>query len=223
MTVGIDADQKLVVTIAGQSYTSTNTVPTGKWAFLTLSYKNTTSGSVLNASVADDAATTTLFVDEAVVKYNGNGRLVVGNGITGSIHELLLWDEAHDMTTALLNRSKTKNPSTRHLIGYWKMDEGEGTSIRDYSRNRHMTMSAATWYLNNANKSVKLDGSHYLSIDASSLPVCVDDDYAVEFWMRGAAQSDAQLLQMGDIALWVKADGTLQFTGKRYMNCRAIS
>lgn len=218
MTVGIDADQKLVVTIAGKSYKSTNAVPTGKWAFLTLSYKNTTSGSVLNASVADDAATTTLFVDEAVVKYNGNGRLVVGNGITGSIHELLLWDEAHDMTTALLNRSKTKNPSTRHLIGYWKMDEGEGTSIRDYSRNRHMTMSAATWYLNNANKSVKLDGSHYLSIDASSLPVCVDDDYAVEFWMRGAAQSDAQLLQMGDIALWVKADGTLQFTGKGAYN-----
>ena len=218
MTVGIDADQKLVVTIAGQSYTSTNTVPTGKWAFLTLSYKNTATGSVLNASVADDATTTSLFVDKAVVKYNGNGRLVVGKEITGSIHELLLWDEAHDMTTALLNRSKTKNPSTRHLIGYWKMDEGEGTSIRDYSRNRHMTMSAATWYLNNANKSVKLDGSHYLSIDASSLPVCVDDDYVVEFWMRGAAQSDAQLLQMGDIALWVKADGTLQFTGKGAYN-----
>ena len=218
MSVGINADQKLVVTISGETYTSTNTVPTGKWAFLTLSYRNTASGSLLNASVADDANTTNLFVDKAVAGYKGNGKLTVGTGMTGSIHELLLWDEAHDMTTALLNRSKTKNPSTRHLIGYWKMDEGEGTTIRDYSRNRHMTMSDATWYLNNDNKSVVLDGSHYLKIDASCLPVCVDDDYAVEFWMRGAVQSDAQLLQMGEISLWVKADGTLQFTGKGAYN-----
>ena len=218
MTIGLDADKKLVVNIAGQTYTSTKTIPTGKWAFLTLSYRNTATGSFLNASVADDANTTNLFIDNAVAKYNGNGRLSVGVNMTGSIHELLLWDEAHDMTTALLNRSKTKNPSTRHLIGYWKMDEGEGTSIRDYSRNRHMTMSDATWYMNNENKSVTLDGSSYISINASKLPVCVDDDYALEFWMRGAAQSDAQLLQMGEISFWVKADGTLQFTGKGAYN-----
>lgn len=218
MTVGVNSDKQLVVNIAGQTYTSTNAVPTGKWAFLTLSYRNTTSGGLLNATVADDANTTKLFVDQTVVKYEGNGRLVVGKNMTGSIHELLLWDEAHDMTTALQNRTKTKNPSTRHLIGYWKMDEGEGTSIRDYSRNRHMTMTDATWYLNNANKSVVLDGSHYLKIDASSMPLYVDDDYAVEFWMRGDAQADAQLLQMGEISLWVKADGTLQFTGKGAYN-----
>ena len=219
MTVGIDANKKLVLNIAGQSYTSNNAITTGKWAFLTVSYKNTPTGSVLNASLAEDANTIKLFEDQKVVKYNGNGKLSVGVGLTGSIHELLLWDEAHDLTTALGNRSKTKNPSTRHLIGYWKMDEGEGTSIRDYSRNRHMTMSAATWYLNNANKSVVLDGSHYLSIDASSLPVCVDDDYAVEFWMRGAKKSvDQQIMQMGEIGLCVTADGKLQFTGKKVYN-----
>ncbi len=213
-TVGTDASGKLVVGIGKETYTSKNSVPTGKWAFLTLSFKNTETGCVLNASVADDANTTNLFIDQAVVSYNGNGPLAVGLSAKGSIHELLLWDEAHDMTTALLNRSITKKPSTRHLIGYWKMDEGEGTEIRDYSRNRHMTMPDATWYLNNANKAVTLDGSHFVSINASQLPVCVDDDYAVEFWMKGASQSDAQLLQMGEVALWVKADGTLQLTGR---------
>ena len=215
LTIGTDANGKLVVGIGKQTYTSTNTVPTGKWAFLTLSYQTTATGALLNASVADDANTTKLFDGQAVCTYEGNGPLTVGKDIAGAIHELLLWDEAHDMTTALLNRSVTKNPSTRHLVGYWKMDEGEGTEIRDYSRNRHMTMTDATnWYLNNANKAVTLDGNHYVRIDASSLPVCVDDDYAVEFWMKGASQSDAQLLQMGEIALWVKADGTLQLTGK---------
>ena len=212
--IGTNADNKLVVNIGGNSYTSADAIPTGKWAFLTLSYKNTVDGGVLYASVADDANTTSLFANKTVAKYNGNGPLTVGKNITGAIHELLLWDEAHDMTTALLNRSYTKKPSTRHLIGYWKMDEGEGTSIRDYSRNRHMTMADATWYMNNENKSVVLNGQGYISLSAAKLPVCVDDDYALEFWMRGATQSDAQLVQMGDIALWVKADGTLQLTGK---------
>ena len=214
LTVGTDANNKLIVGIGNQTYTSTNSVPTGKWAFLTLSYKSTETGGLLNASIADDASTTTLFEDEAVVSYDGNGPLAVGKQMTGAIHELLLWDEAHDMATALLNRSYTKNPSTRHLIGYWKMDEGEGTAIRDYSRNRHMTMSDETWYMNNMNKAVTLAGNHYVSIDASQLPVCVDDDYAVEFWMRGGAQTAAQLLQMGEVGLWLNADGELQLTGR---------
>ena len=217
-TVGTDANNKLVVNIGGNIYTSANAIPTGKWAFLTLSYKSTVDGGVLYASVADDANTTNLFVNQNVAKYAGNGPVKVGMGIEGAIHELLLWDEAHDMTTALLNRSFTKKPSTRHLIGYWKMNEGDGKSIRDYSRNRHMIMSDATWYMNNENKSVTLDGSSYISIDASKLPVCVDDDYALEFWMRGGSQSDAQLVQMGDIALWVKADGSLQLTGREANN-----
>ena len=215
LTVGTNASNKLVVNVGGTPYTSINTIPTGKWAFLSLSYENTGEGGILNASVADDANTTTLFTNEAVVKYEGNGPLAVGKNLTGAMHELLLWDEAHDMTTALLNRSKTKSPSTRHLVGYWKMDEGEGTSIRDYSRNRHMTMPAETWYLNNENKAVNFNGQSYLSINASELPTCPDDDYALEFWVRGGAQSgDAQLLQMGDVALWVAADGTLKLTGK---------
>ena len=216
MTVGINDGGQLTVDDAGTTYTSENTVPTGKWAFLSLSM---TADGKLNASIADDANTTTLFMDQATGRYEGKGPLAVGKGIKGAIHELLLWDEAHDMTTALLDRSITKNPSTRHLIGYWKMNEGEGTTIRDYARNRHMTMPDETWYLNNENKAVSLDGQSYVSINASELPTSVDDDYALEFWMRGGTQAgETQLLQMGDIALSLSADGTLLLTGKDAFN-----
>ena len=212
LAIGTDADGKLSVTIGNNTYTSNNTVPTGKWAFLSLSL---TADGILNATVADDANETTLFKNEAVAQYEGNGPVQIGCGTTTAMHELLLWDEAHDMSTALLNRSKTKNPSTRHLIGYWKMNEGEGTTIRDYARNRHMTMPDETWYLNNENKAINLDGQSYVSINASELPTCVDDDYALEFWMRGGEQTgEAQLLQMGDVALSLTANGELQLVGK---------
>ena len=214
-TVGTDAMNHLVVTVADTTHTSTEVVPTGKWAFLTLSYLPTETGGDLSATVAADAKETALFSGESTKHYEGNGPLTVGKNMTGAIHELLLWDEAHDMSTALLNRSKTKKPSTRHLIGYWKMDEGESTTIRDYARNRHMTMPAETWYINNENKAVSLDGSSYMAITTAELPTFEGDDYALEFWVRGDKQSgEAQLVQAGNVALSTAADGTLLLTGK---------
>ncbi len=215
LTVGTDTDNHLVVKIGSETYTSANPLPTGNWAFLTLSYKNENGTYKLTATVANDAFETPLFNAQEVAKYEGNGPLSVGCGSAGAMHELLLWDEAHDMTTALAQRGRTKNPATRHLIGYWKMDEGEGKTIRDYSRNRHMTMADETWYMNNENKAVSLTDGNFLSIDAGDLPSFSEDDYAVEFWVRGGAQTgEAQLLQMGEVGLWVNTNGELQLTGK---------
>ena len=207
LTVGVDADSKMVVKIGDQTYTSNNIVPLNEWAFLTLSM---TQDGKLSASVATDATTTTLFSDKEAVAYEGNGPLAVGQEMTGAMHELLLWDEARDVATALQQRSVTKTPSTQGLIGYWKMNEGEGTSIRDYARNRHMTMAAETWHIENDNKAVTLDGSHYVGINTSEIPPMPQDDYAVELWVKAGEQTaDAQLLQLGEVGLVLKSDGSL--------------
>lgn len=218
-TVGTDNNGKLVVRIGSKTYTSTGIVPKNIWDFLSLNYRNVGQGGELSATVANADTTIVLFSGLSTIKYQGNGTLTVGQNIRGSIHELLLWDEAHDMATALLNRTKTKNPATRHLIGYWKMNEGEGTTIRDYSLNRHMVMPSETWFMNNENLAVNLDGSHYITYATADLPLFSDDDYALEFWMRGGRQAgEAQLLQMGEVALWISADGKLQLTGKQAYN-----
>ena len=212
LTVGVDADSKLVVKIGDQTYTSLENVPQNQWAFLTLSM---TQDGKLSASVATDATTTTLFSDKEAVAYEGNGPLAVGQEMTGAMHELLLWDEARDVTTALQQRSVTKTPSTQGLIGYWKMNEGEGTSIRDYARNRHMTMTAETWHIENENKAVTLDGSHYVGINTTEIPPMPQDDYAVELWVKAGEQTaDAQLLQLGEVGLSLDTEGKLQLENK---------
>ncbi|MBR6188501.1 MAG: hypothetical protein IKQ59_06030 [Prevotella sp.] len=207
LTVGVDADSKLMVKIGDQTYTSINTVPQNQWAFLTLSM---TQDAKLSASVATDATTTTLFSDKEAMVYEGNGPFAVGQQMTGAMHELLLWDEARDVTTALQQRSLTKTPSTQGLIGYWKMNEGEGRSIRDYARNRHMTMAAETWHIENENKAVTLDGHHYVGINTSEIPPMPQDDYAVELWVKAEEQTaDAQLLQLGEVGLVINSEGQL--------------
>ncbi len=208
LTVGVDGDSKLMVKIGDQAYTSLNNVPLGQWAFLTLSL---TADGKLNASVAAGSGTTTLFSQLAASAYEGNGPLAVGQQMTGAMHELLLWDEARDVATALQQRSVTKTPSTQGLIGYWKMDEGEGTVLTDYARNRHMTMAAETWHIENENKAVALDGEHYLSINTANIPPMPQDDYAVELWVKAPAQTAAaQLLQLGEVGLSLDAEGKLQ-------------
>ena len=207
LTVGVDADSKLVVKIGDQVYTSINNVPQSQWAFLTLSL---TADGKLSASVAAGNETTTLFSELAATTYEGSGPLAVGQQMTGAMHELLLWDEVRDVATALQQRSVTKNPATQGLIGYWKMNEGEGTVITDFARNRHMTMAAETWHLENENKAVSLDGQHYVGINTANIPPMPQDDYAVELWVKADAQtSEAQLLQLGEVGLVINTEGQL--------------
>ncbi len=208
LTVGVDSDSKLEVKIGDQTYTSLNNVPLGQWTFLTLSL---TADGKLNASVAAGSGTTTLFSELAASAYEGNGPLAVGQQMTGAMHELLLWDETRDVATALQQRSVTKTPSTQGLIGYWKMNEGEGTVLTDYARNRHMTMAAETWHIENENKAVTLDGSHFIGINTSEIPPMPQDDYAVELWVKADAQNgEAQLIQMGEVGLVINTEGNLQ-------------
>ena len=213
LALGVDDAHRLNVTIGGNVYTSDAEMPFDKWAYLSVNYAVTANGNTLTAAVAEDANTIDLFKDEVVAAYDGNGPLAIGQRMTGAIHELTLWDEAHDITTVLMEKSKTKNPATRHLIGYWKMDEGEGTVATDYARNRHLRMNGESWYLNNENKAVKLDGTSRLEIPVADISPLPADNCAMELWMRAdTRKSETQLLQAGEVQLWLNADGLLQLS-----------
>ncbi|MGN0282257.1 MAG: LamG-like jellyroll fold domain-containing protein, partial [Prevotella sp.] len=210
--IGTDADGHLTMGIGDNTYTSDNVMPRDKWIYLTTSYK-AGAQPLFNAAYAQDDQTVTLFDDKPVNAYSGQGKLQIGSSAKGAIHELTLWDEAHDLVTALLDKQKSKKPSTPHLIGYWKMNEGEGTLITDYARNRHMKMTAETWKLENENKAIELDGTSHLDIVTGAIPPLASDNCAIEMWMRAGEQSgEAELFQSGEVELWIDGGGKLQLT-----------
>ena len=114
--------------------------------------------------------------------------MALGNGFTGAIHEVTLWDEAIDVTNLQAQMYETKMPTTEHLIGYWKFSEGMGTQAKDLARNRHMNLDATSWYLNNKNMSLALaNDALYAGVDGVviNLAECAarnGDDFAVEMW-----------------------------------------
>lgn len=209
----INDDGTLTVIVGTDKYTSVNAMPLGKWSYLHIDYERTTPGGLLNAAVANDENTVSLFADTPVAEYTGNGPLAVGQNLGAAIHELCLWDEARSIDESLADQSKTKQPSTRHLIGYWKMNEGEGTAIRDYSRSRNMTAAAESWYINNENKAVKLNGTSHVGVMMAECSPLSTDDYAVELWMRAGKQDgEAQIMHSGETGLWLNAAGQLRLT-----------
>lgn len=209
----INDDGTLTVIVGTDKYTSVKAMPLGKWSYLHIDYERTTPGGLLNAAVANDENTVSLFADTPVAEYTGNGPLAVGQNLGAAIHELCLWDEARSIDESLADRSKTKQPSTRHLIGYWKMNEGEGTAIRDYSRSRNMTAAAESWYINNENKAVKLNGTSHVGVMMAECSPLSTDDYAVELWMRAGKQDgEAQIMHSGETGLWLNAAGQLRLT-----------
>lgn len=209
----INDDGTLTVIVGTDKYTSVNAMPLGKWGYLHIDYERTTPGGLLNAAVANDENTVSLFADTPVAEYTGNGPLAVGQNLGAAIHELCLWDEARSIDESLADRSKTKQPSTRHLIGYWKMNEGEGTAIRDYSRSRNMKAAAESWYINNENKAVKLNGTSHVGVMMAECSPLSTDDYAVELWMRAGKQDgEAQIMHSGETGLWLNAAGQLRLT-----------
>lgn len=218
LIVGTDNTGCLTLKVGAETYKSTAVIPQNRWVYLAMNYDRTLAGQIhFNASVAFDAETRSLFKEQVVPDYQGRGILRVGLGIKGAVSELVLWDEARDIPSAIAARTATKVPSTPHLIGYWKFDEGNGTSAADRSRNRHMTLVKDNWYLNNSNKAVALDGASYVSLNISECPTLENDDYAVEMWFKGTKQTgEATLFDTGDkfVRMGFDAQGILQLTSK---------
>ena len=212
-SLAITDDNRLRVDIGKKSYTSDEALPMNKWAYLSVSYKTADNGGVLNASVGYDAYVVKLFTDIAVTSYSASGRLSVGKNISGAMQELTLWDEAHSMSKAQAERQTTKQASTPHLIGYWPMNEGEGTVATDVARNRHLALPASTWFIDGDNYAVQLDGTAPLLIQTGHIAPANTDNYAVELWMKADEQEgEARLLQMGDAALTCNTSGQIVLT-----------
>ncbi len=212
--IGLDEGMHLVIGVNGTEYTSTNTVPTGKWVFLSYYYNYEEGKSSVNAQVANDAETISLFAAQSVADYHGNGRLSVGRNLTGALHEMTLWNRARTLMESQGEMYTTKYATTPNLIGYWKMDEGTGTMLKDYARNRHMK-SNGTWALNNVNMAAAFDGkSSHADLDITACSALATDDYALELWFKGEGQSNVTLFSVKgeQLSLGADAEGRLALT-----------
>ena len=213
-TLGINSSNKLVANIGGTEYVSSGTMPMNKWSYLMVSYDYADGNSKLTARVNYDSYSTSLFAAQPVADHAGIGPVSLGGGMTGAVHEMSLWNTAHTQTEAELYMNVTKKPTEPGLIGYWKLDEGNGIIATDAARSRNMVLGTSNWYVNSVNYAATLDGTKALKMPIGTCNAGKDEDYAVELWFKGGSDNqDAGLLTASDCKVRLGfTDGLLTLT-----------
>ena len=200
-----EIDGKYYFTVNGEvcSYPD-RSLPADKWIYLAFNLdQEHIEGPCYSALYADDATSEYLASEMPIEKYEGNGVVALGDGFTGAIHNVALWDEAIDVITLQSQMHETKMPTTEHLIGYWKLNEGLGTQAKDLARNRHMNLSSTSWYMNNQNKALELVDDLYKENDAivinlSECPARTDENYMLEMWFQAEVEQDGYIAYIFD-------------------------
>lgn len=234
LLLAIDADGHLKATIGGETFTSAKTIEKDRWIYFMMSLDqeldddgNPRDAATMNANYALDAATVSLFTAQEVPLYTGNGTLTLGKGETneglkGKIHELTLWNSARSKEVSLSQKSQTKSRYTQGIVGYWPLDEGNGTLGEDLARSRNLIVADNAWFIDGTNYVLNFDGTNAATIDVSSISTNADESYLIEGWFRvdekpaGAAHLinttsnnlDVLVNSNGNLALAYKAVGS---------------
>jgi len=82
------------------------------------------------------------------------GNLIAGAETHGHWHgyidEVRIWNSARTAAEILANYNKLVSPAAPNLVGYWRFDEGSGTTTDDLSANGNDgTISGCTWNAEN--------------------------------------------------------------------------
>lgn len=93
----------------------------------------------------------------------------------------------------------TPTPFPNDLVGYWKSDEGYGTSIKDSSdRANTGSVSATSWQTDDlcvSGKCLLYNGtSSYATVPSSTSIQMANDNFTVSLWARSAGDTDGFLL-----------------------------
>jgi hypothetical protein len=189
--VGFDATNHFQFSFAGQTLTSTETIPTGEWKHFV-------------ASFDFDSKTAKLFIDGVEKKvsnsftepYVSTGAIKVGQtqadgskSFNGNLYELRLWSRSRSSSDIVPNLNISLIPTTSGLMGYWQMNEGFGTLVEDKVRKRNGVLSGATWAISPVGRAFNFNGSsNYLEVtNGGLLNFSEETSMTIELWFKGTA------------------------------------
>ena len=222
--VDIDGDGYVTVYVTdGQGvakpYRSVKALPRDIWAYFAVVY-DVDYGNLSAYYASGDKEGILMEAASAGSDGRSTGYIYLGEGLTGAMHELSLFSAPLTWTTIKAQMYLGKSHSTPSLIGYWRLDEGHGDKSEDLARSRHLRLASPnSWYMENENLTMALDGTHYAGIPMGQLSTTEGVSYLVELWALMEPQSTQSgqctqsLLSMDNgqkLDLNITADGTLE-------------
>jgi len=128
---------------------------------------------------------------------NSNPIVIGGSTFIGNIHDLRIWSKpiTRDQSVANMNVSLTGSESD--LLGFWPMNEGNGSLAKDLARYKNLDIVNANWDIFPKGTAYNFTGANYLKVDSfQKVIISKTMDATVTFWMK-TAQSNATILSNG--------------------------
>jgi hypothetical protein len=214
--IGYKSTNKMVVSIAGREYLTTEeygtagvqannpslTDVTQLWMHYTVSYDALL--KKLNVYVAYDGHNGTA-IDRAdasaSANFNAAGKMHIGNDASGAkafkgyLHDFRVWEKEIDFGTSVTNRGINLNGDEIDLSGFWPMNELKGEFAADLSRAHHALFEGPTWSVFPAGHAYNFDGTTTANLPTgSSVVISKEMDFTIEMWFKADATQKEKVL-----------------------------
>jgi hypothetical protein len=161
----------------------------------TITYNNDAASLSIYENDIAIAGTTS---DSGGVQFTNSYTLVIGgNTFKGNIHDLRLWNKSLSLANAYANIYTKILGNEANLLGYWPMNEGNGTLASDLASYKHAKVNA-TWDIKPKGNAYAFASNHYLELEnLSSVQLTKNMDATISFWIKTETGQDATLFSNG--------------------------
>jgi len=198
----------------GAATISATILKDGNFNHYTLSYNASTpslsiieNDRTLTSTTSPNPITTLSFTNE-------NPIVIGGNTFKGNIHDLRLWSTAVTRDQSVANMNIALNGNENGILGFWPINEGNGSIANDIARFKDLVILNANWDILPKGHAYDFDGTKLLATTSGTLSRVViskEMNATVTFWMK-TAQTNATILSNG------KGDGTDPLEADQFRN-----
>lgn len=226
LSLAFDAAGHAVLKIGNDTYTSNAVIANDNtWKYISLSCdRNAKTVSVFAFQGSDPAIK--LFENEKLINLPPTqGRLYVGNspdgnGFRGAVALVHFYGTIRSAGEAASSMYVVKSGIEPNLIGYWELNEGEGSVAKDKARSRNLALNTG-WYIYPSGRSLAFNGTNQFGgIPSGTFPFRTYDDFTIEFWFKASNQQNTTMFTCGE-ALYIGFDAdrklTLSSTNEKYI------
>ncbi|NJO92746.1 MAG: LamG domain-containing protein, partial [Chloroflexia bacterium] len=130
--------------------------------------------------------------------YIGKSMFGNGNPFKGNIHELRIWERARTAGKIYENMLITLSGKETALLGYWPLDDADGTLAAEKVHKRNATVTGL-WEILPAGYACSLTGNAdgLINVPFSDVAFTPEQDFTIEMWFKGLGGANQCLLSNG--------------------------
>lgn len=198
-------DKKLIVKTGLTDVSEITIISPTTWEFLSLSYNVDT--KELSLSRVGSGAENKELLRKSVLNVSPQGRLTLGGSLQAEVYNVSIWSKAIIYSDVYANKDLSFSGKEIGLLAYWPMGEGKGTVTVDRVSGRSLLLNESAWGFTFDNRALSVNASNKFAAPFGETVFMKEQDFSIEFWMKGANQVNTTLLSLGDGVLDYDVNG----------------